>query len=99
MPLVLTLKKGETFSVAGVSFTVENVVPDSFFTLRRGDFRCFDVGFSWSYISNGVRVRRGSSKAGHSSCVSVVIDAPLWMQILRSGYSKDASVASVSCSS
>ena len=83
MPLVLTLRSKETFSVAGVVFEVERVQDDRNFVVRdiaRG--KSFNINDERSVeIMNDVMVSAGNKAP--LAMARVVIDAPKDMKIIR----------------
>lgn len=76
MPLVLSMRKGQSFKVGGTDFVVSNIQNPDYFVLKRDDGRRFEVGSSWVFVALGVRIRMGVPRSNTTKIISIAIDAP-----------------------
>lgn len=84
MPLVLSLRPSHHVFVGDSKFTVSHVISPYRFFLQRDDGRMFEILDSrWTYIKKGVKVQAGVPRKQDSRIVSLLLDAPREIRIMR----------------
>lgn len=99
MSLVLSLRQSHHILVGGCKFVVVNVSTPYRFMLQREDGRLFQVSDSrWTYIKKDVKVQAGVPRKQDSRIVSLLLDAPNTIRILRGELEESVQTsACVSC--
>ena len=78
------MRVGNDFYVGSTRFVLSKASSAYKFVLRRADGRLFDVADSrWTFIRSGVRVQAGTPRNPDGNILSVVVDAPRDIKVMR----------------